>query len=151
MADLGGDCFEGLAELVDLDGETGEGERLFALAAVLGHDGVELRAAVEGGPADPGSSGDSIEGDLLASGGEVGAGLLHSGQLVVGHPAWARAMSRSRRSIRRRCRAASSPQPLASASRASTSASSALGADDRQGTCVAAEVRAELANIGIDA
>ena len=58
-----------MAELVELDGKTGESEGLFALVAVLGHDGMELRAAIQGGPADPGSSGNGIEGDLLAVGG----------------------------------------------------------------------------------
>lgn len=41
MADFGSDGFEGVAELVELDGKTGESEGLFALVAVLGHDGME--------------------------------------------------------------------------------------------------------------
>ena len=123
MADFGSDGFEALAELVELDGETGEGEGLLALLAVLGHDGVEFRAAIEGGPPDAGSSSNRVEGDLLAVGGEFDAGLFDPGQPLVAHPAWARAMSRSRRSTRRRCRAASSPQPLVSASAARASAS----------------------------
>jgi hypothetical protein len=53
VADLGGQSFEALAELVDLDSEAGQGEGLLALSAVLGHDGVELRTPVEGGPTTP--------------------------------------------------------------------------------------------------
>ena len=79
VADLGSHGFEALAELVELNRKTGEGEGVFALAAVLGHGGVELWAPIEGSPADPCAGCDGVEGDVLAGGSELGAGLLHSG------------------------------------------------------------------------
>ena len=87
MADLGGHGFEALAELVELDSEAGEGEGVLAPLAVLVDDGVQLRAAIKSGPADPGASGNGVEGDLLAGGGEIDTGLLDAGQPLVAHPA----------------------------------------------------------------
>ena len=39
-ADLGGEGFEALAELVDLDGEAGEGEGVVLVLAVFADDGA---------------------------------------------------------------------------------------------------------------
>jgi len=87
VADLGGDGFESVAELVELDGETGKGEGVLAPSAMLVDDGVQLGAAIEGGPADPGASRDRVEGDLLAGGDQIEAGLFDAGHAVVAHPA----------------------------------------------------------------
>jgi hypothetical protein len=41
-ADFGGEGFEALAELVDLDGEAGEGEGVALVLAVLVDDGAQF-------------------------------------------------------------------------------------------------------------
>jgi hypothetical protein len=82
-ADLGGDGFEAAVELVDLDGETGQGGGVVAAGAVLVHDGAQVGPAVKGGPADAGAGGYFGERDGLPGGGEVGAGGLDPGLLVV--------------------------------------------------------------------
>lgn len=51
-ARLGGDGFQGEAELVDLDLQSGEGERVAAVLAMLFDDGAQFRSPVEGGAAD---------------------------------------------------------------------------------------------------
>ena len=71
-ADVAGDGFERVAELVDLDGQPGEGERFSGLLAVFLDQGAELGAPVEGGPADAGEGGDGVGGDGFAVGGELG-------------------------------------------------------------------------------
>ncbi len=65
---FGGDGFEGEAELVDLDLESGEGERFAALLAVLFDDGAQFGASVKGGAADAGVGGHGVEGDGVAGG-----------------------------------------------------------------------------------
>ena len=82
-ADLGGDGFEAAAQLVDLDGETGQGGGVVAAGAVLLDDGAQVSPPVEGGPADPGAGGYFGERDGLPGGGQLGAGGLDPGQLVV--------------------------------------------------------------------
>jgi hypothetical protein len=47
-ADLGGDGFEAGAELVELDGQSGEGERFAGVLSVFFHHGTQFRSAVEG-------------------------------------------------------------------------------------------------------
>jgi hypothetical protein len=51
-ADVAGDGLERVAELVDLDGEAGKGERFPGLLAVFLDERAELWAPVEGCPAD---------------------------------------------------------------------------------------------------
>jgi integrase len=87
VANLGRDGFESVTELVDLDGQSGEGESVLAVPAVFVDDGVQLRSAIQGGPAGAGSGADGVERDFLASGNEVYAGLFDAGGAVVAHPA----------------------------------------------------------------
>ena len=82
-ADFGGDGFEAAAQLVDLDGETGQGGGVVAAGAVLVHDGAQVGSPVKRGPADAGAGGYFPEGDGLPGGGQRGAGGLDPGQLVV--------------------------------------------------------------------
>jgi hypothetical protein len=82
-ADLGGDGFEAAAQLVDLDDETGQGGGVAAAGAVLLDDGAQVGPAVEGGPADPRAGGCFGERDGLPGRGELGAGGLDPGLLVV--------------------------------------------------------------------
>jgi hypothetical protein len=82
-ADLGGDGFEAAAQLIDLDGETGQGGGVAAAGAVLLDDGAQVGPAVEGGPADPRAGGYFGERDGLPGRGELGAGGLDPGLLVV--------------------------------------------------------------------
>ena len=82
-ADFGGDGFEAAAQLVDLDGETGQGGGVAAAGAVFLDDGAQVGPPVEGGPADTGAGGYVGEGDGLPGGGELGAGGLDPGLLVV--------------------------------------------------------------------
>ena len=82
-ADLGGDGFEAAAQLVDLDGQTGQGGGVAAAGAVLLDDGAQVGPPVEGGPADPGAGGYFGERDGLPGRGELGAGGLDPGLLVV--------------------------------------------------------------------
>ena len=56
-ADLGGDGFEAAAQLVDLDGEAGQGGGVVAAGAVLLDDGAQVGPPVKGGPADAGAGG----------------------------------------------------------------------------------------------
>jgi hypothetical protein len=85
-ADVGGDGFEGGAELVDLNVEAGEGEGVSAVLAVFLDDGAQFWAAVEGGTADAGTGGDFVEGDFGSGGEQVVAGLFDAeGELVGGH------------------------------------------------------------------
>jgi hypothetical protein len=79
VADFGGHGFECLAELVELYGESGEGEGLLALVAVLGDDGVQFGTAIQGGSANSRASGYGVEGDLLASGGQLYTSLFYAG------------------------------------------------------------------------
>ena len=65
-ADVGGDGFEAAAQLVDLDGEAGQGGGVASAVAVLVDDGAQVGPTVEGGPADAGRGGDLGEGDGLA-------------------------------------------------------------------------------------
>jgi hypothetical protein len=81
-ADFGGEGFEALAELVDLDGETGQGGGVVAAGAVFRDDSAQVGPPVEGGPADAGAGGYFGEGDGLPGRGEFGAGGLDPGQLV---------------------------------------------------------------------
>jgi hypothetical protein len=51
-ADPGGGGFEAATQLVDLDGEAGQGGRVAAAGAVLLDDGAQVGPPVEGDPAD---------------------------------------------------------------------------------------------------
>ena len=51
-ADLGGDGFEAAAQLVDLDGQAGQGAGVLAAGAVFLDDGAQVGPPVKGGPAD---------------------------------------------------------------------------------------------------
>jgi hypothetical protein len=82
-ADPGGDGFEAAAQLVDLDGESGQGGGVASAGAVLLDDGAQVGPPVEGGPADAGARGDLTEGDGLPGCGELGAGGLDPGLLAV--------------------------------------------------------------------
>ena len=82
-ADLGGDGFEAAAQLVDLDGETGQGAGVLAVGAVFLDDGAQVGPPVEGGAADPRAGGYLPERDGLPGGGQLGAGGLDPGQLVA--------------------------------------------------------------------
>ena len=55
-ADFGGEGFDAGAELVYLDGEAGEGERVAVALAVFFDEGAQLGVAVESGPADAGAA-----------------------------------------------------------------------------------------------
>ena len=57
-SDFGGEGFDAGAELVDLDGESGEGEGVAVSLAVFLDQGAQLGVPVESGPADAGSGGD---------------------------------------------------------------------------------------------
>ena len=82
-ADLGGEGFEAAAELVDLDGQAGQGAGIVAAGPVFLDDGAQVGPPVEGGPADLRAGGYFGEGDGLPGGGELGAGGLDPGQLIV--------------------------------------------------------------------
>ncbi len=82
-ADLGSDGFEAAAQLIDLDGETGQGGGVVAAGAVLLDDGAQVGPPVKGGPADAGAGGYFGEGDGLPGGGQLGAGGLDPGLLVA--------------------------------------------------------------------
>jgi hypothetical protein len=82
-ADAGGDGFEAAAQLVDLDGQTGQGGGVAAVGAVFLDDGAQVGPPVKGGPADAGAGGYLGERDRLPGGGELGAGGLDPGLLVV--------------------------------------------------------------------
>lgn len=116
-ADLCGDGFKSVAELIELDDKSAQSVRFAVADAVLFDDGAQFGSPVEGGFGDTGTLGDSDEGDGLTCFDQLGAGRLNSnGHFFFAHADWTSAMSRSRRSMRRRWRAASSPQPRASAS-----------------------------------
>jgi len=82
-ADVGGDGFEAAAQLVDLDGQTGQGGGVAAAGAVFLDDGAQVGPPVKGGPADAGAGGYFGERDGLPGGGQLGAGGLDPGLLVV--------------------------------------------------------------------
>jgi hypothetical protein len=82
-ADAGGEGFEAAAQLVDLDGEAGQGGGVASAGAVLVDERAQVGPPVEGGAADPGEDGYLVEGDGLPGGGQFGAGGLNPGQLVV--------------------------------------------------------------------
>ena len=82
-ADLGGDGFQAPAQLVDLDGETGQGAGILAAGAVLLDDSAQVGPPVKGGPADLRAGGYFPERDGLPTRGELGAGGLDPGQLLV--------------------------------------------------------------------
>ena len=82
-ADVGGDGFEAAAQLVDLEGEAGQGGGFAAAGAVLVDERAQVGPPVEGGPADLGAGGYFGERDGLPGGGELGAGGLDPGQLVA--------------------------------------------------------------------
>jgi hypothetical protein len=81
--DLGGDGFEAAAELVDLDGQAGQGGGVAAVGSVVLDDGAQVGPPVEGGAADLGAGGDCGEGDGLPGGGKAGAGGFDLGQFAV--------------------------------------------------------------------
>jgi hypothetical protein len=78
-ADVAGNGLERVAELVDLDGQPGQGERFSGLLAVLLDQRPELGTPVKGGPADAGESGDGVGGDGFVVGGGVGCRLFRRG------------------------------------------------------------------------
>jgi hypothetical protein len=82
-ADLGGEGFEAAAQLVDLDGQAGQGAGVLAAGAVFLDDGAQVGPPVEGCPADAGAGGYFGERDGLPGGGQLGAGGLDLGQLIV--------------------------------------------------------------------
>jgi hypothetical protein len=82
-ADLGRDGFEAAAQLVDLDGQAGQGAGVLAAGAVLVDDGAQVGAPVEGGAADPREYCDCAERDGLPGRGEFGAGGLGAGEVVA--------------------------------------------------------------------
>jgi hypothetical protein len=82
-ADVGGDGFEAAAQLVDLDGQTGQGGGVAAAGAVFVDDGAQAGPPVKGGPADAGAGGYFGERDGLPGGGQLGAGCFDPGLLVV--------------------------------------------------------------------
>ena len=51
-ADFGGDGFEAAAQLVDLDGQAGQGAGVLAAGAVLVDDGAQVGPPVKSGAAD---------------------------------------------------------------------------------------------------
>ena len=82
-ADLGGEGFEAAAQLVDLDGQAGQGAGILTAGPVFLDDGAQVGPPVEGGPADPGAGGYFGEGDGLPGGGQFGAGGFDLGQFAV--------------------------------------------------------------------
>ena len=122
-ADLGGNGFESLAEEVDFDHDAAERVGLSITASMFFDDGTQFGTPVKSGFGNSCVRGDGREGDSLASFDQLGAGQFHSCDQISAHADWASEISRSRRSMRRRCRAASSPQPRASASATSASVS----------------------------
>ena len=82
-ADARGDGFEAAAQLVDLDGQPGQGGGLAPAGAVLVDGGAQRVPPVEGGAADARAGGHVPEGDGLPGGGQLGAGGLDPGQVVV--------------------------------------------------------------------
>jgi len=79
VTDLGGDGFETAAQLVDLDGQAGQGAGILAAGAVFLDDGAQVVPPVKRGPADAGSAGYFGERDRLPGGGQLGAGGLDPG------------------------------------------------------------------------
>ena len=73
-ADFRGDGVEGLGEVVDAVGQSGEGEQFAMPGAVGVDDRAEVAAAVAGGAADAAGLGDGGEGDVGAGGDEGFAG-----------------------------------------------------------------------------
>lgn len=78
-ADFGGDGFEAAAQLVHLDGETGQGGGVLAAGAVLLDDGAQVGPPVKRGPADARTGSYFGERDRLPGGGQLGAGGLDPG------------------------------------------------------------------------
>jgi hypothetical protein len=67
-ANFGCDGVEGLGEVVEAVGESGDGEQ-FAVAGAVGvNDGAEFPVAVAGGAADAAVLGDGGEGDAASVG-----------------------------------------------------------------------------------
>ena len=87
-SDLGGEGFEAAAQLVDLDGQAGQGAGILAAGLVFLDDGAQVGPPVEGGPADLRAGGYLPERDGLPGGGEFGAGGFDSGQVVVLLVSW---------------------------------------------------------------
>ncbi len=83
VADPGCDGFEAAAQLVDLDGQAGQGAGVLAPGAVFLDDSAQVGPPVEGGPADLRACCYFSERDGPPGGGEPGAGGLDPGQLVV--------------------------------------------------------------------
>jgi hypothetical protein len=87
-ADAGGDGFEAAAQLVDLHGQAGQGGGIAAAGTVLVDERAQVGPPVEGRPADAGEDGYLVEGDGLPARGELGAGGLDPGLLVVLLVSW---------------------------------------------------------------
>ena len=87
-ADADGQGFEAAAQLVDLDGEAGQGGGFVAPGAVFVDERAQVGPPVEGGAADGRAGGDVAEGDGLPGGGEFGADGFDSGQVVVLLVSW---------------------------------------------------------------
>ena len=95
--------FQALAQLVNFDGEAGEGQRLTAADAVVLDQSAQLGMTVEGGPAESSAGGDRRERDGLAGADQLHANLLDLlDQVAFSHDAWFWVIRRSSCSIRRR-------------------------------------------------
>lgn len=119
-----GDGVDAPAKLLELGGETGQGEGVSAPEPMLLDEGAQIGPSIQRRPADPGLLSDGTEGHRSPGRGEFIARPFDPGHELGAHDASARAMSASRRSMSRRWRSASSPQPrrAASAARALASA-----------------------------
>jgi hypothetical protein len=82
-ADAGGNGFEAMPELVDLNGQAGQGAGVASAGAVFVDDRAQVGAPVESGAADAGERSDLGKGDGLAVAGQGGAGGLDFGKFLV--------------------------------------------------------------------
>ena len=84
-ADLCSDCLKAAMEILDLDGEPGQGVGVTRLSAVFFHDGPQLGPPVERGSAHPDVGGHLREGDPVGVAAKLFASLLDPGDDVIGH------------------------------------------------------------------
>ena len=103
LLDLARHSLQASPKLVNLDCDTAEGERLASADAVLFNQRTQLGPAIDGRFADAGPGGHFSDRDLVAAREKLGAGLLDVAfEIGLPHAPSALAMSRSRRSTRRR-------------------------------------------------